>query len=416
MASRTRAMSAAALAATVTALGVLTAPPAGAAAEAMSATDQRVNTKLERRSGASALGPDLTGFVTDLSSGQVVWGHNRNERQIPASNAKLVTAVTALETFGPAHRFTTRTKRGTSWRRVHLVGAGDPSLSRADLDRLAARTADRLKERSVRRVRVLVDDHIFPRPSLAYGWKSSYVPTDIRPIRALVVNKHKRWDTSIDAGNVFAGRLEAQGIRVRSVSRERAPRGAPVLGRVSGDRLSSIVRYMLLTSDNDHAEALHRLVARGNGKRATWTGAREAQRQVLGRLGVDLGRSVLYDGSGLSRASVISAKRLVQVLSLAGSGDHPRLDMLTGTALPLAGRSGTLGSDYLRYVTDPTRCAVGLVEAKTGSLSGVITLSGYARGADGRMKAFSFLLNRVPSTLTTRRAVDKLAATVTGCW
>jgi D-alanyl-D-alanine carboxypeptidase/D-alanyl-D-alanine-endopeptidase (penicillin-binding protein 4) len=46
----------------------------------------------------------------------------------------------------------------------------------------------------------------------------------------------------------------------------------------------------------------------------------------------------------------------------------------------------------------------------------VIALSGLARGADGRLKAFSFLLNRVPSTLTTRRAVDKLATTVTGCW
>ena len=56
------------------------------------------------------------------------------------------------------------------------------------------------------------------------------------------------------------------------------------------------------------------------------------------------------------------------------------------------------------------------MEAKTGSLSGVISLSGFARGADGTTKIFSFLLNRVPSTLTTRRAVDKLAATVTGCW
>ena len=38
------------------------------------------------------------------------------------------------------------------------------------------------------------------------------------------------------------------------------------------------------------------------------------------------------------------------------------------------------------------------------------------RGADGNVKIFSFLLNKVPSTLTTRRAVDRLAATVTGCW
>ena len=67
-------------------------------------------------------------------------------------------------------------------------------------------------------------------------------------------------------------------------------------------------------------------------------------------------------------------------------------------------------------MTNPTRCAAGLIEAKTGSLSGVIALSGFARGADGNVKLFSFLLNKVPSTLTTRRAVDRLAATITGCW
>ena len=59
----------------------------------------------------------------------------------------------------------------------------------------------------------------------------------------------------------------------------------------------------------------------------------------------------------------------------------------------------------------------GLIEAKTGSLSGrhLPQRLGPRAPTDG-VKLFSFLLNGVPSTLTTRRAVDKLAATVTGCW
>ena len=176
-----------------------------------------------------------------------------------------------------------------------------------------------------------------------------------------------------------------------------------------------MVRSMLLPSDNDYAEALHRLVALRTGRPATWAGAREAQRAVLAELGVDLGTSRLYDGSGLSRQDRLTAQQLVSVLALAVDGNHPRLASLP-TSLPVSGRSGTLGADYLRYTTWPTRCAIGLIQGKTGSLSGVITLAGYARGADGRKKAFAFLANGVPSTLTTRRAVDKLAATVTGCW
>ena len=87
------------------------------------------------------------------------------------------------------------------------------------------------------------------------------MPTDVSPVRALVVNQHTRWDTSIDAGKEFAAQLKAYGVSTRAVERARAPRGTPVLASVQGRRLDSIVKSMLLPSDNDYAEALHRLVA-----------------------------------------------------------------------------------------------------------------------------------------------------------
>jgi D-alanyl-D-alanine carboxypeptidase/D-alanyl-D-alanine-endopeptidase (penicillin-binding protein 4) len=172
---------------------------------------------------------------------------------------------------------------------------------------------------------------------------------------------------------------------------------------------------MLQQSDNDVAEGLHRLVAVKNGFEPSWLGAQQAQASGLAALGVPLTTPV-YDGSGLSRRDRLSPALLATVLATVMDGSHPNLLGLQHGAFPVAGVSGTLASSYLRFVTKPTRCAAGLVEAKTGSLSGVISLSGFARGADGNVKIFSFLLNRVPSTLATRRAVDKLAATVTGCW
>jgi D-alanyl-D-alanine carboxypeptidase/D-alanyl-D-alanine-endopeptidase (penicillin-binding protein 4) len=214
---------------------------------------------------------------------------------------------------------------------------------------------------------------------------------------------------------VFAGLLKEYGVRTSSVVRAHAPRGAPLLASVQGRRLDMIVKDMLLPSDNDHAEALHRVVALRSGYPATWAGASAAQRTVLAGLGIDLGTSRLYDGSGLSRSDRLTARQLVSVLSLPLDGSHPRLVSLLDS-LPVAGRTGTLAPKYLRYTTWPSRCAAGIVEAKTGSLRGVISLAGYARGADGRTKAFALLANGVPSTLTTRKAVDKLATTVTGCW
>jgi D-alanyl-D-alanine carboxypeptidase/D-alanyl-D-alanine-endopeptidase (penicillin-binding protein 4) len=386
------------------------------AAVTLSPTDQAIHDDLTRRSTRKALGTDLAGLVTDAETGQVLWSQTPLEHQLPASNTKLVTAVNALSTFGPTQRIKTKVVRGNKARKLVLVGGGDPSLTRGNLTTLAKAVTPGIRARGLRTVRVLVDDSLFPAPTLAHGWKSSYVPTDVRAVRALVVNQHQVSDTAMNAGKVFAKRLVLQGLKVRAVVRHKAPANAPVLATVRGRSMASMVGTMLRQSDNDYAEALHRLVAIKTGHAAGWGGARNAQRAALARLGVDLGTATLYDGSGLSRDDRLAPLDVVRVLSLAFDGAHSDLASLRHNSLAIAGRTGTLAPQYLRYVTAPTKCAAGLIEAKTGSLHGVIALSGFARGADGKIKLFSFLLNHVPSTLKTRQAVDRLATTITGCW
>jgi D-alanyl-D-alanine carboxypeptidase/D-alanyl-D-alanine-endopeptidase (penicillin-binding protein 4) len=381
----------------------------------LSATDQRLATYLTARALNPQLGTDLKALVTDTGSGTTLWSQGPTTGQLPASTTKLVTAVNTLQTFGPDYRFTTTVKRGAYWNRVVLVGSGDPGFTSAQLATLATKTAVAAVAHGYRWVTVYVDDSLFPAPSLAYGWKSTYVPADVSPVRALVVNQRRSLDTSIDAGKIFATMLSLHGVRTRAVVRGRAAASAPVIGSSVGRRVDSLLASMLLPSDNDYAEAFHRLVAKHNGYATTWAGAQTAQRKVLTGLGVDLSTAHLYDGSGLSRADRLTPAQLVSVLTLAVDGNHPRLAALP-SLLPIAARTGTLAPDYLRYTTAPTSCAAGLIQAKTGSLSGVIALAGYARGADGRRKAFALLDNGVPATLTTRRAVDRLAATVTGCY
>ena len=395
---------------------LLPAGPVAALEAELSVTDQVVQDRLTRRSTAPALGPDLAGVVVDAETGQEIWRRTAGERQIPASTVKLLTAATALESFGPEHTFTTRVMTGTRPRRVSLVGGGDPTLSKAALRRLARGTVSWAQTAGLRRVTVEVDDSLFPAPTLPRGWRSAYLVRDVSPVRALVVGEYRGWDTSVRAGRVFARMLERHGLLVRAVRRAVRPADSTEIVTVTGAPLSTMVTDMLKESDNDVAELLHRLVALQNGYEASWAGAAQAQVDVLARLGVTLPAGKVHDGSGLSRANRLTPRKVAAVLRLAFDPARPRLAQLQGGSLPLAGVNGTLGANYLRYVTWPTRCAQGLVEGKTGSLSGVIALSGIARGADGRVKLYSFLLNDVPSTLTTRRAVDRLATTVTGCW
>ena len=110
------------------------------------------------------------------------------------------------------------------------------------------------------------------------------------------------------------------------------------------------------------------------GFEPSWDGARQAQVAALGALGVPL-TSTVYDGSGLSRRDRLSPATLAAVLAAIMDGQHPNLAWACSTARsPSRDVSGTLAPNYKRYVTNPTRCAAGLVEAKTGSLSGVISL------------------------------------------
>ena len=66
--------------------------------------------------------------------------------------------------------------------------------------------------------------------------------------------------------------------------------------------------------------------------------------------------------------------------------------------------------------TTASKCAVGKVCAKTGTLSDVVSSPGWTTGADGRVKIFAFLVNGKSSTTTLKQNVDMLAATVNGCY
>ena len=350
----------------------------------------------------------------DATSNTVVWRKNGDTARMPASTTKMVTAANALTTFGPTARFTTSVRTMPTAGHVVVVGSGDPGVTSAQLDTLARSTATHLAGRGVTSARVWVDDDVFPAPTLATGWKASYVPDAITPVRGLVRDQLDVADTAVDVGRYVRDRLRAHGIpTVYFAGRADAAPAATVIASSQGPALSTSVSRMLLDSDNEIAEALHKLVgiARGNG--ATWTGARAAQTATLTAQG--LTATALYDGSGLSRSGRLSALQLTRVVD---RGLDPSLQttlwpMRSAQAMPTAGRTGTLKS---RFTSTASKCAIGKVWAKTGSLADVVSLAGFTQGTDGRVKVFAFVVNGKESTSTLRSDIDMLAATVNGCY
>lgn len=388
--------------------------PVAASGYTFSAADQRMRTKLTQRVTTTAFGTAFSGTVIDAASNTRIWSLRGTTTELPASTAKLVTAHNALTVFGPDKRFRTSVRQGSAIDRVVVEGGGDPLLSSAALDAMAATTATTLKARGRTSIRVYVDDDVFPTPTLAPGWKTSYVPDSITPVRGLVRDQRDVADTSADVGSYVASRLKARGLTATYAGRENVRSGAETLASSDGATMTDIVGRMLLVSDNEIAEALHKLVGRSAGGDATWTGARAAQTRVLQQAGLSVG--AMYDGSGLSRSDRISSQQLATVMDRAVDSSHAELaPMRSSRSLPIAGRTGTLAAKYDRFTSSASRCAAGKVWAKTGTLSDVASLAGYTRDPDGRIKVFAFIVNGRTSSTALKQGLDLLAATVNGC-
>jgi D-alanyl-D-alanine carboxypeptidase/D-alanyl-D-alanine-endopeptidase (penicillin-binding protein 4) len=384
-----------------------------------------------------ALGGQVAISVLDATTGQPVLETSAREVVLPASTAKIATAVAALTALPADLRLRTHVVAGAATGDVVIVGGGDATLSgpftrpgyprTATLAELAAKVRVALAGTRVRRV--LVDDTLYAGPLLGPGWRPQYVSSgDVAPVMALMLDAGRtqlpplvgpsraprRTDPALSAGRSLAALL---GAPRAVVLRGHAAAGAISLGEVVSPPLPQLVESMLTHSDNDLAESLARQIAIAKRQPPTFAGAAMALQSVLADVLVHAGTTPsgvrLVDASGLSRLDRVQPGALTRLLaSVAGSGRDRLFPVLSG--LPVAGFDGTLER---RYRKGPGVPAAGAVRAKTGTLNGVSALAGLVRTRDGRLLAFDFTADSVPigSTLASQTALDRLAAALAGC-
>ena len=379
----------------------------------------RITAKLIQRVRSPRLGKDFSVRIFDPQTRSTIYSRQSLVGQVPASNLKLATAVIALKTLGPASTSTTRVIATTDPATIVIVGGGDPLLTYARINLLAKRTADVLKAspEPMTSVRVKFDNSRFAPFVSPRGWLSTYVPNQVNPVDALSIYGRTTSSPARFATKYFVQRLVAAGVPATYAGQATGAAGTHVT-KVVGAPLQTAVNRMLLVSDNNIAETLARNSAIAIGQPATWAGVRASAQAQLAAMGVPMAGVSIIDGSGVSRANRLSAKALVTILRVATSGNPAFAGVQS--ALPIAGRTGTLKASNKRYTTRPSKCAAGKVFAKTGSLTGVLSLSGIAMAADGKPRLFSIVLNKVSTKnytrLQIRRSMDVLATTIVGCY
>jgi serine-type D-Ala-D-Ala carboxypeptidase/endopeptidase (penicillin-binding protein 4) len=165
--------------------------------------------------------------------------------------------------------------------------------------------------------------------------------------------------------------------------------------------LSEIVKQTLKPSENLYAQLLLLQVgARTESTNRDTEQAGLAEMQTfLHSAGISHNMAQLEEGSGLSRGCLVTPSSTVRLLTFMNR--HRDRDVFVD-ALPIAGVDGTLHNRFKGTV------AAGNVRAKTGSLEGVNTLSGYVTTAGKEKLAFSIMLNNYRDEADARAAIDAL--------
>jgi D-alanyl-D-alanine carboxypeptidase/D-alanyl-D-alanine-endopeptidase (penicillin-binding protein 4) len=410
-------------------------------------------------------------LIKTLENQTTLYDRNGNQFFIPASNTKLLTTAAALVKLGENHQIKTPIYyQGTNAKlsRLYLIGKGDPSLT---IDQLKT-VANTLKLQGIKQIeKLILEDNTLPQNYLNPTWEWEDIHFYYAPaINQLMLNQNavnltlspqtvgqplkvswsdaiagKQWQvinqTRTVAGNpsqalsmkgilgksvlILEGELGLQsepdisviaipdpvryfaesfqqvltevGIQVNQleiVSNSSLNPQDKLLLEISSPTIPELIRETNQDSNNLYAEALLNLIQEKSD-------STDSLKNILQSfLGLDSNGYLLKDGSGLSRQNLVSPETFVQLLTAMAQSPHAENYR---KSLAIAAETGTLKGRF------QDTAVTGKLHAKTGTLSGSSSLSGYLDNPNFQPLVFSILVNNSEQpSLILRKAIDSI--------
>jgi serine-type D-Ala-D-Ala carboxypeptidase/endopeptidase (penicillin-binding protein 4) len=207
---------------------------------------------------------------------------------------------------------------------------------------------------------------------------------------------------ALTAAQALREELLKRGVRVNGTARvEHFPvPGIPLLTHDS-DPLLEDLRVINKDSQNLHAEVVLLEVSRVKDGVGTRDASLLEMDAFLKEIGITEGQYHFRDGSGLSRHTLLTPLTISKLLVHMYNSPHREAWIST---LPIGGQDGTLAKRF------SGASAAAKVRAKTGSITHVNALAGYAGGR----YAFSIVVNNsnLPAA-PVRRLMDQIALALT---
>lgn len=335
-------------------------------------------------------------MVWDLTDDQPLFSMNSRQLLRPASTMKLVTAITALDYLGTDYQFTTSLyyKGDINNRRfdgdLYCVGGMDPAFSFDDMDIFARN----VKEMGIDTICGSLVADVSMKDTLKWGegWCWDDKNPTLTPLLIdrkddflpMLISALANYDIVMTDITIKKGTLDKEAKLLCEHKRS----------------IDQILLRMMKDSDNLYAESMYYQIASRNDKWSKALYAQRQQRAVMERAGLKSSIYRLADGSGLSLYNYLSAECLLRLLRYAYR-HKPIYDHLL-PSLPVAGEDGTL-----KKRMKDTR-AEGNVQAKTGTLTGIISLAGYCTASNGHRLCFAIINQGIQRGREARDYQDKI--------
>jgi D-alanyl-D-alanine carboxypeptidase/D-alanyl-D-alanine-endopeptidase (penicillin-binding protein 4) len=326
------------------------------------------------------------------SRGRLLADVNGQAPRLPASNQKLVSTAFALDRLGPDYHLNTQL-----WRlgdgSFRLTGEGDPDLALPQLQRfarLALATNASANANSNGNANANSGDG--PQPTLlrlqlaeeppqawwpqgwnpddrfyAYGAPVTRLAVTSNAIHAAVANPPAR------LSGLLAKALAQQGTKTQlSLVSAHLPLPSDAV-LVHQEPSAPMHNLLSLANTESHNFTAEVLLRQGAG---SWNlqEARRREMQWLAEQGLPMEGVMVADGSGLDRGNRLTSRFLVALL--LRMNQHPYANQYLAS-LAVAGRRGTLRNLFIGTPIE------GRLYAKTGTLTGVRSISGVLETADG---------------------------------
>ena len=333
--------------------------------------------------------------IYDLTADSTLFEHNADRMMIPASTQKLYTATAMLTTYG--EDFTFQTSITTNGEEAmdtlgNIFLKGDIYINTNCDPTLTAEGARAIKDKIIAMGYDSIDGGII----LCINEKTQHIrlaEDNFAPqVAKLLASDTVKFSSTLTWGK-----------------ENTTEKGMYPLGFIRTP-LMKVMNRMLKSSDNIYAESMLLNLVK-NDDNWSYDGCKDIVRKMVEKICTNYRPDMLSgslstyyyniaDGSGLSRSNKTTAQSQVDLLRYVYHNKN--IFQLLYDNMPIAGVDGTLG----HRMTDGM--AHNNVHAKTGTLNGVSTLSGYLTATNGHDIAFSILINNCYDKTFARSLQNKI--------